>query len=99
MRSHNRDTQLSDQLQSNPTLPDDSTSEEEPDLAYAITEKECRGMIPGSNEATAIALTGQRAIANPVVKRSKPCRVKKTASSMPKGHACTQTEPQPLVTK
>ena len=65
--SHNRDTQLSDPLQSNLTLPEDSTSEEEPDPAYAITEEECRGMIPGSNEATAMALAGQRAIANPVV--------------------------------
>ena len=46
-----------------------------------------------------MALAGQRAVANPVVERSKPCRVKKTASSMPKGHASTQTEPQPPVTK
>ena len=66
--SHNRDTQSSDSQQSNPTLPDDSTSEEEPDLTYTITEEECRGTIPGSNEATAMALAGQRAIANPVVK-------------------------------
>ena len=42
-------TKLKDPLQSNPTLPDNSTSEEEPDLAYAITEEERRGMIPGSN--------------------------------------------------
>ena len=40
--SHNRDTQLSDPQQSNTILPDDSTSEEEPDLAYAITEEEQR---------------------------------------------------------
>ena len=86
-------------MQSNPTLSDDSTSEEELDLTYTITEEERRGIIPGSNEATAMALAGQRAIANPVVERSKPHKVKKTASSTPKGHASTQTEPQPLVTK
>ena len=66
--SHNRDTHSQDALQSNPTLSDDSTSEEEPDLTLAITEEECRGTIPGSNVATAIALEGQRVIANPVVK-------------------------------
>ena len=97
--SHNRDTQLSDPQQSNPTLPDDSTSEEELDPTYAITEEEHRGTIPGSNEATAMALAGQRAIANPVVERSKPYKVKKISTSTPKGHASTQTEPQPLVTK
>ena len=97
--SHNRDIQLLDPLQSNPTLPDDSTSEEEPDPTYAITEEERRGTIPGSNEATVMALAGQRAIANPVFKQSKPCRVKKIATSTPKGLASTQTEPQPPVTK
>ena len=75
--SNNRDTQLSDPLQSNPTLPDDSTSEEEPDPTYAITEEEHSGTIPGSNEATAMALAGQRAIAIPVVEQSKPHRVKR----------------------
>ena len=65
--SHNRDTHSRDALQSNPTLSDDSTSEEELDLTYAITEEERRGTIPGSNEATAMALADQRAIANPVV--------------------------------
>ena len=53
--SHNRDTHLQDTLWSNPTLSDNSTSEEEPDLTYAITEEECRGTIPGSNEATVMA--------------------------------------------
>ena len=65
--SHNRDTHSQDTLQSNPTLLNDSTSEEEPDPTYAITEEEHRGTIPGSNKATAMALAGQRAIANPVV--------------------------------
>ena len=96
---HNRDTHSQDALQSNPTLSDDSTSEEESDPTYAITEEECRGTIPGSNEATVMALAGQRAIANPVVEQSKPHKVKKTAFSTPKGHASTQTEPQPPVTR
>ena len=65
--SHNRNTNFQDTLQLNPTLSDDSTSEEEPDPTLAITEEERRGTIPGSNEATAMALAGQRAIANPVV--------------------------------
>ena len=97
--SHNRNTNPQNVTQSNPTLSDDSTSEEEPDLTLAITEEECRGTIPGSNEATAMALAGQRATANPVVKQSKPRKVKKTASSTPKGHASTQTELQSPVTK
>ena len=46
-----------------------------------------------------MALAGQRAIANPVVERSKPHKVKKIATSTPKGHASTQIEPQPPVTK
>ena len=65
--SHNRDTHSQDALQSNPTLSDNSTSEEELELTYALTEEECTGTIPGSNEATVMALAGQRAIANPVV--------------------------------
>ena len=66
--SHNRNTSSQDALQQNPTLSDDSTSDEEPDPNLALTEEEHRGTIPGSNEATALALAGQRAIANPVVK-------------------------------
>ena len=97
--SHNSDTHSQDALQSNPTLSDNSTSEEQPDPTLAITEEERRGTIPGSNQATAMALAGQRAIANPVVKQSKPHEVKKIASSTPKGHMSTQTEPQPPVTK
>ena len=65
--SHNRNTNPQDPLQLNPTLSDNSTSEEEPDPTLAITEEECRGTLPGSNEATAMALAGQRVIANPVV--------------------------------
>ena len=65
--SHNRDTHSQDTLQSNPTLSDNSTSEEELDLTYAITEEECRGTIRGSNEAFVMALAGHRAIANQVV--------------------------------
>ena len=75
------------------------TSEEEPDPTLTTTEEEHRGTIPGSNEATAMALAGQQAIANPVVERSKPRKVKKTASSTSKGHASTQTELQQPVTK
>ena len=67
--THNRNTTGSSQdaLRQDPILSDDLTSEEEPDPTLTITEEECRGTIPGSNEATAMALAGQRAIANPVV--------------------------------
>ena len=40
-------------------LSDDFSSEDESDLALATPEEECRGTIPGSNEATAMALAGQ----------------------------------------
>ena len=65
--SHNRNTNPQNVAQSNPTLSNDSTSEEEPDLTLTITEEEHRGTIPGSNETTAMALASQRATANPVV--------------------------------
>ena len=64
---HNRDTNPQNTAQLTPTLSDDSTSKEEPDPTLATTEEEHRSTIPGSNEATAMALAGQRAIANPVV--------------------------------
>ena len=73
-------------------LSDDSTSEDESDLTLATTEEERRGTIPGSNEATAIALAGQRAVANPVVERSNPQKVKRNTSQTPIGHASTQTD-------
>ena len=65
--SHNRNTNPQNAAQLNPTLSNDSTSEEEPDPTLATTEEECRGTIPGSNETTAMALAGQRATVNPVV--------------------------------
>ena len=65
--SYNRDTNPENTAQLTPTLSDDLTSEEEPDPTLTTTEEECRGTIPGSNAATAMALAGQQAIANPVV--------------------------------
>ena len=73
-------------------LSDDSSSEDESDLTLATTGEECRGTIPGSNEATAMVLAGQQAVANPVVERSKLRKVKRNTSQTPKGHASTQTE-------
>ena len=52
--SHNRDTNPQNTAQLTPTLSDDSTLEEEPDPTLTTTEEECRGTIPGSNEATAM---------------------------------------------
>ena len=52
---------------------DPSTSEEdERDPSLRLTEEERRGTIPGSTQATAMALTMTRAQANPVVKRFQP---------------------------
>ena len=49
-------------------LPDDSSSEEDLERqTLRLTEEEKRGTIPGSTEATAMALALQRAQANPVV--------------------------------
>ena len=97
--SHNRDTNPQNTAQLTPTLSDDSTSEEEPDPTLATTEEERRATIPGSNEATVMALAGQRPIANPVVEQSKPHKVIKMASSTSKRHASMQTELQQPVTK
>ena len=58
---HNRDTNPQNTSQITPALSDDSTLEEEPDPTLTTTE-EHRGTIPGSNEATAMALAGQRAV-------------------------------------
>ena len=50
-----------------------STSEEdERDPSLRLTEEEHRGTIPGSTQATAMALTMTRAQANPVVERFQP---------------------------
>ena len=57
--SYNRDNNPQNTTQLTPTLSDDPTSEEEPDPTLTTTDKECRGTIPGSNEATAMALAGQ----------------------------------------
>ena len=46
-----------------------------------------------------MALAAQRAVANPVVERSKSWKVKKTAPSVSKGHAATQTESTPHLKK
>ena len=96
---YNRDTNPQNTTQLTPTLPDDLTWEKEPDPTLTTTEEERRGTIPGSNEATAMALAGQQATANPVVERSKPRKVKKTAPSTSKGHTSTQTESQQPITK
>ena len=50
------------------TLSDDPSSDEDTECqALRLTEEERRGTIPRSTEATAMALAGSRAQANPVV--------------------------------
>ena len=80
-------------------LSDDSSSDDEGDLTLTTTEEEHRGTIPGSNEATAMALAGQQAVVNPVVERAKPQKVKKNTSQMSTGHASMQTESQQAAKK
>ena len=65
--SYNRDTNPQNTAQLTSTLADNSMLEEEPDPTLTTTEEEHRGTIPGSNEATAMALAGQQETANPVV--------------------------------
>ena len=69
--SQNKNTSPKTPTSSITVLSDDSSSDEESDPTLVATEEECRGTIPGSNEATAMALAGHRAIANPVVERCK----------------------------
>ena len=74
-------------------LPDDSSSEEDPERqTLHVTEEEKRGIIPKSTEATAMALAATHAQANPVVERSRPCHVKKTKTSKQVQQVATQTD-------
>ena len=76
---------------------DPSTSEEdEVQTPLRVTEEERRGTIPGSTQATAMALTFSRAQANPVVERSKPRKTKKkNTSNTSTKQASTQTDQTP----
>ena len=73
---------------------DPSTSEdEERDSALKLTEEERRGTVPGSTQATAMALTFTQAQANPVVERGQPRKVKKKSKSATSTtQASTQTD-------
>ena len=73
-------------------IDDDPSSDEEPDPTLFTIEEEHRGTIPGSTTATAMALAGQHAIANPVIERSKPRKVKKRTLQLETDHAATQTD-------
>ena len=57
--SQNKNTLSQTPTQTITILPDESSSDEEHDPTLATTEEECRGTIPGSNKATAMALAGQ----------------------------------------
>ena len=75
---------------------DPSTSEDEVQTPLRVTEEERRGTIPGSTQATAMALTFSRAQANPVVERSKPRKTKKkNPSNTSTKQASTQTDQTP----
>ena len=74
-------------LSDNPSLDEDTEHR-----ALRLTEEEKRGTIPGSTEATAMALAVFRAQANPVVERSKPRKVKKKKPVEQVQQAATQTD-------
>ena len=57
--SQNKNTSPQTPTSSITVLSDDSSSDDESDPTLVTTEEECRGTIPGSNEATAMALAGQ----------------------------------------
>ena len=57
--SQNRNTSPQTPTPSLMVLSDDSSPDEESDPTLANTEEECRGTIPGSNEATVMALARQ----------------------------------------
>ena len=61
-----------------PSLPDDSSSEEEiPDLLKTTIEERCYGTIPGFNTATTAALAHLKPQVNPVIPRSSKSTKKK----------------------
>ena len=70
---------------------DDSSEEEGPDTTLKTTEEERRGTIPGSTCATASALAGARAQANPTVERGPPRRRKKNKNKKDTDTVGTQT--------
>ena len=73
-------------------LLDDSSDEEPIDPTLKTTEEERRGTIPGSTSATASALAGARAQANPTVERGPPCRRKKSKAKKKTETAANQTQ-------
>ena len=75
-------------------LSDDTSSEEEPLPAeLKVTEEEKRGAIPGSTQATVMALicTLQTTV-NPTVKRGKPLKRNKKKNEKPKDKGTQTTE-------
>ena len=73
-------------------LLDDSSDEEPIDPALQTTEEERWGTIPGSTSATASALAGARAQANPTVERGPPRRRKKSKAKKKTETTATQTQ-------
>ena len=55
-------------------LDDSSSDDDSPDPSLKTTEEERCGTIPGSQQATAMALMCTRAQANPTVERGKPIK-------------------------
>ena len=66
-----------------PPLSDDPSTDEDQEPPVKTTEEEKRGTIPASEQASAAALAGQRAQANPTVPRGPPVKVKKIKSKKP----------------
>ena len=88
----NPENKTKDVMSDDPT----TSEEEEGQTSLRVTEEERRGTIPGSTQATVMALTFSRAQANPVVERSKPCKMKKkNTSNTSTKQASTQTDQKP----
>ena len=63
-----------DDQNSEKLLDGSSSDDDSPDPSLKTTEEECRGTIPGSQQATAMALMCTKAQANPTVERGKPIK-------------------------
>ena len=84
----------SEEQPNNPLLSDDSSDEEAPENNLRVIEEEKCGSIPGSTVATAMALAGARAQANPTIERGPPHRRKKQLIKKSMVDTASQTRDQ-----
>ena len=84
---------LSDDKNSEKLLNDSSSDEDITDESLKTMEEERRGTIPGSRQATVMALMCSQAQANPTVERGQPIKRSKKKKDNPQTKS-TQTKSQ-----